>query len=113
LRRSTGSWYNTQRLLEPIGYVPPIEYEEHYYRSQPTHAMVAESPKQVSGKPGAVQCVRIRVRGEFENHSIIEPHWLIEISPLKVASHIRHGNDGVPDEVCKVVHVQWVAHVVA
>jgi transposase InsO family protein len=35
------SWYNTQRLLEPIGYVPPIEYEEHYYRSQPTHAMVA------------------------------------------------------------------------
>jgi putative transposase len=35
------SWYNTQRLLEPIGYVPPVEYEQHYYRSQPTHAMVA------------------------------------------------------------------------
>ena len=35
------SWYNTQRLLEPIGYVPPVEYEEHYYRNQPTDAMVA------------------------------------------------------------------------
>jgi hypothetical protein len=33
--------YNTQRLLEPTGYVPPVEYEEHYYQSQPTHAMVA------------------------------------------------------------------------
>jgi len=35
------SWYNTQRLLEPIRYVAPVEYEEHYYRNQPTHAMVA------------------------------------------------------------------------
>ena len=35
------SWYNTQRLLEPIGYVPPVEYEDHYYRNHPTHAMVA------------------------------------------------------------------------
>ena len=35
------SWYNTQRLLEPIGYVPPLEYEENYYRSRPTHAVVA------------------------------------------------------------------------
>jgi putative transposase len=35
------SWYNTQRLLEPIGYVPPIEYEAHYYRNHSTHAMGA------------------------------------------------------------------------
>ena len=35
------SWYNTQRLLEPIGYVPPVEYEDHYYRNHPTHAMGA------------------------------------------------------------------------
>src|SRR6266852_6014103 len=35
------SWYNTQRLLEPIGYVPPVEYEDHYYRNHPTHTMVA------------------------------------------------------------------------
>lgn len=24
-------WFNTRRLLEPIGYVPPAEYEEQYY----------------------------------------------------------------------------------
>ena len=25
-------WFNTRRLLEPIGYVPPAEYEAQYYR---------------------------------------------------------------------------------
>jgi len=24
-------WFNTQRLLEPLGYVPPAEYEARYY----------------------------------------------------------------------------------
>jgi putative transposase len=24
-------WFNTRRLLEPIGYVPPAEYEAAYY----------------------------------------------------------------------------------
>ena len=24
-------WFNTRRLLEPIGYVPPAEYEALYY----------------------------------------------------------------------------------
>lgn len=27
-------WFNTERLLEPIGYVPPAEYEERYYQAQ-------------------------------------------------------------------------------
>lgn len=27
-------WFNHRRLLEPIGYVPPAEYEEMYYREQ-------------------------------------------------------------------------------
>ena len=27
-------WYNTQRLLEPIGNVAPVEYEMNCYRSQ-------------------------------------------------------------------------------
>jgi len=34
-------WFNTRRLLEPIGYVPPAEFESAYYRSQSTPAMVA------------------------------------------------------------------------
>lgn len=25
-------WFNTRRLLAPLGYVPPAEYEERYYR---------------------------------------------------------------------------------
>jgi transposase InsO family protein len=27
-------WFNHRRLLEPIGYVPPAEYEEEYHRRQ-------------------------------------------------------------------------------
>ena len=26
-------WFNTRRLLEPIGYIPPAEYEATYYRA--------------------------------------------------------------------------------
>ena len=29
-------WFNTRRLLEPIGYVPPAEYEAQYYASLDT-----------------------------------------------------------------------------
>ena len=35
-------WFNKRRLLEPIGNIPPAEYEELYYRSQ-------ESPAEVAG----------------------------------------------------------------
>jgi len=28
-------WFNTRRLLEPIGYVPPAEYEAQYYAQVP------------------------------------------------------------------------------
>jgi transposase InsO family protein len=34
-------WFNNRRLLEPIGNIPPVEFEEVYYRSQETQAMVA------------------------------------------------------------------------
>lgn len=29
-------WYNTKRLLEPIGHVPPKELEQSYYQRQPS-----------------------------------------------------------------------------
>ena len=35
------AWFNTCRLLEPIGYVPPAEYEAAYYRRQNTPAELA------------------------------------------------------------------------
>ena len=31
-------WFNHHRLLEPIGYVPPVDHEEAYYRRQLTQA---------------------------------------------------------------------------
>ena len=34
-------WFNNRRLLEPIGYVPPVKFEELYYRAQEGQAMVA------------------------------------------------------------------------
>ena len=34
-------WFNNRRLLEPIGNIPPAEYEEVYYRGQPVCAEVA------------------------------------------------------------------------
>lgn len=30
------AWYNSQRLLEPLGYLPPAEYEAQYYTAQST-----------------------------------------------------------------------------
>ncbi len=34
-------WFNHRRLLEPIGYVPPVEYETMYYQQQMAPVMVA------------------------------------------------------------------------
>jgi len=34
-------WFNTRRLLSPIGYIPPAEFEAAYYSSQITPAEVA------------------------------------------------------------------------
>ena len=39
-------WFNYHRLLEPIGYVPPVEYEEAYYRrlESPVEGATLNSP---------------------------------------------------------------------
>jgi len=34
-------WFNNRRLLEPIGHIPPVEYEAAYYRTQDTPAEAA------------------------------------------------------------------------
>jgi len=34
-------WFNTKRLLEPIGYLPPAEFEEAYYERQAAEARAA------------------------------------------------------------------------
>jgi transposase InsO family protein len=32
------AWFNHQRLLEPIGYIPPAEAEANYYRQLASQA---------------------------------------------------------------------------
>ena len=32
------AWFNTQRLLEPLGYLPPADYEEQYHRASAAQA---------------------------------------------------------------------------
>ena len=34
-------WFNNRRLLEPIGHVPPAEFEAEYYRQQSGLAIAA------------------------------------------------------------------------
>lgn len=35
------SWFNHHRLLEPIGYIPPAEAEENYYRHLASQAVIS------------------------------------------------------------------------
>jgi putative transposase len=34
-------WFNNRRLLQPLGYIPPAEFEAQYYRGQQSQAMAA------------------------------------------------------------------------
>jgi putative transposase len=34
-------WFNSRRLLEPIGDIPPVEFEQAYYRQQESVALAA------------------------------------------------------------------------
>ena len=44
------AWFNTQRLLEPLGYLPPAEFEEQYHRTQaaPAERLLLIYSKRVS-----------------------------------------------------------------
>ena len=35
------SWFNHHRLMEPIGYIPPAEAEENYYRQMACQTVTA------------------------------------------------------------------------
>ena len=37
------AWFNTQRLLESIGYIPPAEAEANYYRQLAEQAVAEEA----------------------------------------------------------------------
>jgi putative transposase len=46
-------WFNHRRLLEPIGHVPPAEFEAAYWR-RAAPASIEDSSSPASGEPGAV-----------------------------------------------------------
>ena len=47
-------WFNHRRLLEPIGHVPPAEFEAAFHRRR-TPATLPDSSNRASNEPGAVQ----------------------------------------------------------
>ncbi len=49
------SWFNHQRLMGPLGHIPPTEAEANYYRQLNRHAAMLDLNKQPPRKPGAVQ----------------------------------------------------------
>ena len=48
-------WFNTKRLLEPIGNIPPAEAEARHHAQSPVTPWRRDPNFNVSGKPGAVQ----------------------------------------------------------
>jgi putative transposase len=44
-------WFNTRRLLEPIGYVPPAEYEAQYYEQLRQPATNGDAPAERTDAP--------------------------------------------------------------
>jgi putative transposase len=61
------AWFNTRRLLEPIGYVPPAEYEEAYYAT-----LDAESTSEPGSRRGARR--QPRVSNETDGQAAERPH---------------------------------------
>jgi transposase InsO family protein len=60
-------WFNTRRLLEPIGYVPPAEYEAAYYAE-----LDAESTTEPGSRRGARR--QPRVSHETDGQAAERPH---------------------------------------
>ena len=49
------TWFNHQRLLEPLGYIPPAEAEDRYYLQLAVQAELNRLPKN-SVMPSAIDC---------------------------------------------------------
>ena len=45
-------WFNHRRLLEPIGYVPPAQFEQEYYRQNTVWLLRPDSNPELSGNLG-------------------------------------------------------------
>lgn len=49
------AWYNTQRIMEPLGYVSPAEFEEQFYRTQadPAERLALYEPSLFESRGGS------------------------------------------------------------
>jgi putative transposase len=61
------SWFNHQRLLEPIGYIPPAEAEANYWREQQLRESNLEYMTRPGGPPAAP--AGGLKKGEYESRS--------------------------------------------
>jgi putative transposase len=80
-------WFNTRRLLEPIGYVPPAEYEAQYYAE-----LADESTANSDSRRGARR--HPRVNNEAEGQAAERPHGSLRPQPTEVrpADPIAHSH---------------------
>jgi putative transposase len=70
-------WFNTRRLLEPIGYVPPAEYEAQYYAER-----ADESTANPDSRRGARRLSH--VNHEAEGQAAERPHGSLRPQPTEV-----------------------------
>jgi transposase InsO family protein len=49
------AWFNGQRLLEPLGYLPPSEYEAMFVSINEPQPRWLDSTNRASGIPGTIQ----------------------------------------------------------
>ncbi len=59
------AWLDTQRVLEPLGYVSPAEFEEQHYRTQaaPAERLVLDSPSLLRTRGGSARGCALGVDG--------------------------------------------------
>jgi hypothetical protein len=63
-------WFNRRRLLEPLGYLPPVEFEAAYYRSQENPAIPAYD---ITFSPSAEPHMRRTRRDKFNDFMQLRP----------------------------------------
>jgi putative transposase len=74
------AWYNHQHLLEPLGYVPPAEFEQACTMTARLLQLAwGFSRNRVSGKPGAVQSSSNRAPAR----ALIGSPWTQEDAPTQ------------------------------
>jgi hypothetical protein len=76
-------WFNNRRLLEPIGYVPPAEYEVQYY---------AELNDESTVNPDSRRGARRHSHASDNPHgqAVEHPHNLLRRLDAEITEETRH-----------------------